>query len=291
MDHEHAQRETKAILPVLAVVAMTAIWGSTFVVIKDAVEELAIGSFLALRFLIAFLVLIAVRPGAFRRLSRVGMRRSAMLGLFYGVAQVLQTWGLHYTSPSISGFVTAMYIVFTPLILAVLFRTRVGAHAWIAVLIALIGIAVLSLQGLSVGPGELLTLASAFVYAAHIVALGIWARDHDADALSTIQLGVIVLVAIAAMPFDGGVQLPSTASQWWAVLYTGVVAGTIVLLLQTWAQARIAPTRAAVIMMLEPVFAAGFAVAVGVDQVTLRMLIGGSLVLVAMYIVELGPRR
>lgn len=281
----------QSLLPVLAVIAMTAIWGSTFVIIKDAVAGLAIGSFLAIRFAIAAAVLLALRPGILARLSRDDLRVGIALGVLYGVGQVLQTWGLAATSPSISGFVTAMYVVFTPLILAVILRRRVGTTAWLAVAIATAGVGVLSLRGLSIGSGELLTLAAAFVYALHIVALGGWSRGRDALGISFVQLVVITLVAIASMPIDGAVELPSGGDEWFAVLYTAVFAGTLVLLLQTWAQARIAPTRAAVAMMLEPVFAAGFAVALGVDHVTTRMVVGGILILVAMYVVELGPRR
>ena len=275
----------------LAVVAMTAIWGSTFVIIKDAVAELAIGSFLAIRFAIAAAVLLAIRPRMLTRLTRADVRVGIALGLLYGVGQVLQTWGLSFTSPSVSGFVTALYVVFTPLILAVVLRQRVGALAWVAVVIATIGVGVLSLQGFALGRGEWLTMLAAFVYGAHIVALGAWSRGRDALGLSFVQLVVIALVAVASMPIDGHVELPSGRDEWFAVLYTAVFAGSLVLLLQTWAQARIAPTRAAVAMMLEPVFAAGIAVAVGVDDLTVRMVVGGALVLVAMYVVELGPRR
>lgn len=280
-----------SLLPVLAVVAMTAIWGSTFVIIKDAVEDLAIGSFLAIRFAIAAAVLLAIRPGILRRLRRDDLRVGLALGLLYGVAQVLQTWGLSFTSPSVSGFVTALYVVFTPLILAVILRRRVGGVAWLAVGIATVGVGILSLRGFALGSGEWLTMLAAFVYAAHIVALGAWSRGRDALGLSFVQLVVIALVAVASMPIDGHAELPSGRAEWFAVLYTAVFAGSLVLLLQTWAQARIAPTRAAVAMMLEPVFAAGIAVAVGVDDLTARMVIGGALVLVAMYVVELGPRH
>ncbi len=283
--------ERGSLLPVIAVVAMTAIWGSTFVIIKDAVVDLPIGSFLAVRFTIAAAVLLALRPRMLARLSRADLRVGIALGVLYGVGQVLQTWGLSFTSPSVSGFVTALYVVFTPLILAVLLRQRVGRTAWLAVAIATIGVGVLSLDGFALGRGEWLTMLAAFIYAAHIVALGAWSSGRDALGLSFVQLVVIALVAIASMLFDGRAELPNTSDEWFAVLYTAVFAGSLVLLLQTWAQARIAPTRAAVAMMLEPVFAAGIAVAVGVDDLTVRMVVGGALVLAAMYVVELGPRR
>lgn len=270
---------------------MTMIWGSTFVIIKDAVEGLAIGSFLAIRFAIAAAVLLVLRPGILRRLDADAWRIGTYLGVLYGLGQVLQTWGLDLTSPAVSGFITGLYVVFTPLILAVLLRRPVGRAAWLAVLIATAGIAVLSLQGFAIGNGELLTLVAAFVYAAHIVALGAWSSGRDALSLAFVQLVVITVVAVASMPLDDRVELPDTGAEWFAVLYTAVFASSLVLLLQTWAQARIAPTRAAVTMMLEPVFAAAFAVAVGMDDLTIRMVAGGILVLVAMYVVELGPRH
>ncbi len=279
------------LLAVLAIVAMTAVWGSTFVIIKDAIEQLAIGSFLAIRFAIATAVLLILRPGAIGRLDRSAWRAALILGVLYGVGQVLQTWGLRFTSPSVSGFVTGMYVVFTPLIAAALVRQRVALRAWLAVVIALAGIAVLSLHGFALGSGELLTLAAAFVYGGHIVATGEWSPGRDPIGLVTVQLGTVALVGVAAMPFDGRIELPSGGQEWFAVIYTAVFASSLVLLLQTWAQARISPTRAAVTMMLEPVFAAGFAVALGVDTLTLRMVIGGVMVLAAMYLVELGPRK
>lgn len=287
-DVVHGER---SFLPLLAIAAMTLIWGSTFVVIKDAVEGLAVGSFLALRFAIAAAVLLALRPRAVARLDGAGVRLAMALGALYGLGQVLQTWGLRFTSPSISGFVTALYVVFTPLIMAAILRRPVGRLAWVSVAIATVGVAVLSLRGLSIGPGEGLTMLAALVYAAHIVALGDWSRGRDAVGLTIVQLLVVTAVAVGAMPLDGVVELPSTGREWFAVLYTGIAAGSLVLLLQTWAQARIEPTRAAVVMMLEPVFAAGFAIALGVDDLTLRIVIGGFLVLLATYLVELGPRR
>lgn len=274
----------------LALVAITLVWGSTFVIIKDAVETMPIASFLAVRFGIATLVLLVIRPRALARLDRRSWLLGATLGVLYGAGQLLQTWGLSLTSPSISGFVTALYVVFTPLIVAVVLRRRVEPIAWLSMLIALAGVATLSLQGLSIGDGELLTALAAFVYAAHIVALSDWSRGRDPVALSIVQLGACALVTAVFVPVEGGARLPDTNVEWFAVLYTAIAAGILVLLLQTWAQSRIAPTKAAIVMMLEPVFAAGFAVMLGVDDLTVRMVAGGSMILAATLLVELGPR-
>jgi drug/metabolite transporter (DMT)-like permease len=284
-------RTSSELAPVLALVLITLVWGSTFVIIKDAVATMPISSFLAVRFGIATIVLLALRPRSLARLDRRSWLLGTMLGVLYGIGQLLQTWGLSLTSPSVSGFVTALYVVFTPLIVALVLRRRVEPIAWLSMLIALAGVAVLSLNGLAIGDGELLTAVAAFVYAAHIVALSDWSRGRDPVALSIVQLGACAIVCAAFVPIEGGARLPATEAEWFAVLYTAIAAGILVLLLQTWAQARITPTKAAIVMMLEPVFAAGFAVALGVDDLTIRMVVGGSMILAATLIVELGPRR
>ncbi len=213
-----------------------------------------------------------------------------MLGLVYGTAQILQTYGLGHTAASVSGFVTGMYVVCTPLLAAMLLRQRIGRLTWLAVGIATAGLAVLSLRGLAVGHGEAVTFVSAVLYAGHIVGLGAWATPREAYGLSVLQMAVITAVCGAAAA-PGGVVLPAGAANWWAVLYMALAAGALALVTQTWAQAHLAPTRAAIIMAMEPVFAALFAVLLGGEALTARMLGGGALVLTTMYLVELAPRR
>jgi drug/metabolite transporter (DMT)-like permease len=219
--------------------------------------------------------------------------RGAGLGVLYGGAQVLQTLGLAETSASVSGFLTGLYVVATPLLGAAILRQRIRGTTWAAVVLATVGLAVLSLTGVSTGYGELLTVASAVVYAGHIVALGRISTPGTALSLSLVQLVGITLTCglLAVLPISGtGPQLPISGRDWLVVAYLGLVAGALTMVLQTWAQARIEPTRAAVIMAMEPVWAAGFAVAVGSEVVTVRMVIGGLAILSAMYLAELGPR-
>ena len=277
---------------VLALLLVTAIWGSTFFLIKDVVTRIPVADLLAVRFGLASLALAAL-VGPRLRLCRRMLRQGAGLGLLYGIAQILQTVGLAHTSASVSGFLTGLYVVATPLLAAVILRARISAVTWAAVGLATVGLGVLSLNGFAIGYGELVTVVSAVVYAGHILALGQVSTPATVLSLSLVQLVVITVVCglLAVLPASGtGLQLPDRGSDWLAVGYLGLIAGALTMILQTAAQARIEPSRAAVIMAMEPVWAAGFAVAVGGESVTARMLIGGLAILSAMYLVELTPR-
>ncbi|CAM3634132.1 DMT family transporter [Nocardioides marinus] len=279
-----------SLLASLALLAMTASWGSTFFLIRDLLERVPTLDFLAVRFLIAAVAMLLVAPRAVARLSPESRRHAVVLGGVYGVAQVLQTTGLAHTPASVSGFITGMYVVMTPLLAAVLLRTRIGGLTWVAVAIAAGGLAVLTLDGVSMGYGEAITLMSAVLYALHIVGLGAWSDPRQALGMSIVQIVVIaVLCSIATVP--DGVVLPSTRADWASVVYMALVAGAAAMLAQTWAQAHLPPTRSAIIMSMEPVFAATFAVWLGGEPTTLRMVGGGLMVLTAMLLVELAPRR
>ena len=277
-------------LATLLLVAVTAVWGSTFFLIRDLVAHVPSADFLAVRFAIAAVVMALV----FRRQTMALTRREVLtgvgLGVLYGLAQLLQTVGLEHTDASVSGFVTGTYVVLTPVLGALLLRDRIPGSTWLAVGLATVGLAVLSLRGLSVGLGEGLTLAAAVLYALHIIGLGRWSTARSATGLATVQAFVITLVTlVGALP--GGITLPSTGGQWSSLLYMALVAGAVALWAQTWAQSHMPAARAAIVMTMEPVFAAFFAVLLGGESLTARMLLGGGLVLAAMYVVELLGRR
>ncbi|HSV37880.1 MAG TPA: DMT family transporter, partial [Nocardioidaceae bacterium] len=216
--------------------------------------------------------------------------RAMVLGCLYGTAQILQTAGLAHTAASVSGFVTGMYVVCTPLLAAVLLKQKIGGWTWAAVGLAVLGLGVLTLEGFAVGYGESLTLVAAVLYALHIVGLGAWSTPAEAMGMSIVQLGVISAICfVGAIPH--GIQLPSTTGDWVSLVYMALFAGAAAMAGQTWAQAHLPPTRTAIIMSMEPVFAAFFAVLLGGEDTTIRMFAGGSLVLAAMLIVELVPRR
>lgn len=279
-----------AALATLGLLAMTAVWGSTFVLIKDVVARMPVADFLAVRFSIAALAMLALFGRPVLRLGRRQTARGLLLGLVYGIGQLLQTWGLSLIAPSVSGFATGMYVVFTPILAMLLLRQRMTGVVWLAVLLSTAGLALLSLDGVSVDLGVWLTLASAALYALHIVLLGQWSRQGEAFGMSAVQMVAIAVVCLlATMPH--GPTLPPDREAWFGVLYMALVAGAGAMLMQTWAQSHLPAARAAIVMTTEPVFAAAFAVALGSDVLTWRMLLGGGLILAAMYLVELMPRR
>jgi drug/metabolite transporter (DMT)-like permease len=284
-----SERRT-TLLATLALLAMTACWGSTFFLIKDLLERMPVLDFLAVRFAVASVALVIMFPRALGRLSPAARGRAVVLGLFYGVAQILQTAGLEHTPATVSGFITGLYVVCTPLLAAPLLRQRIGAATWGAVLLAVAGLAVLTLRGVSVGYGEVLTFVAALLYAGHIVGLGAWSTVEDAMGMAIVQLLVITGVCTLVTAPDGLV-LPSSTRDWVSILYMAVFAAALALAGQTWAQAHLPPTRSAIIMSMEPVFAAFFAVLLGGEDLTQRMLVGGAMVVAAMLIVELTPRR
>ena len=284
-----SERRT-SLLATLALLAMTACWGSTFYLIKDLLDRVPVLDFLAVRFAVASAALWLLAPRALGKVSPANRRSAVVLGGLYGVAQILQTAGLAHTPASVSGFITGMYVVCTPIFAALLLRQRIGPTTWGAVALAMLGLGVLTLSGFSIGYGEALTFLAALLYALHIVGLGAWTNAREAMGMTIIQLLVITAVCLVATLPDG-VVLPSTAQDWLAVVYMAVFAGALALAGQTWAQAHLPPTRSAIIMSMEPVFAAFFAVLLGGELLTTRMLVGGAMVLTAMLVVELVPRR
>lgn len=274
----------------VAMVAVTAVWGSTFLVVQDAVGRMPVTDFLTWRFGLATLAMVLLRPRSVRQLPPRGRRTGLLLGLALAAGYLLQTLGLQTTPASVSGFLTGLFVVFTPLLGALLLRTRVPAAAWAAVVLATVGLGLISLRGTSVSGGAVLTVGCALAFALHIVGLGRWAASYDAYALAVPQLATTtVLCAAVAVP--GGLAVPPDAGVWAALALTALLATAVAFVVQTWAQQRLTPTRTAVVMTMEPVFALLFGVGLGGDRLGWRSLLGAALVLVAMLLVEVGPRR
>lgn len=286
----HHARDQRYWLALGSLVIMAMLWGSTFFSLKDLTLRIPVADMLAVRFTIAA-VAIGVLAWKHWQMNRQTFVQGLTLGFIFGIAQLLQTWGLAQTLASVSGFVTGLYVVFTPILAALILRDKIPGLTWLAVGLATAGLAILALRfdgGALVGFGVWLTLISALLYGAHIVALGHFSTPSNALSLTLVQTVVVALLCwVAAVP--GGITLPKGAADWATLLYLALIAGALTLFLQIWAQARVAPTPAAVIMSGEPVWAAVFAVLLGGEIVTWRMLLGGTAIMAALFLVILVP--
>ena len=248
----------RSLWALLALVAVTAVWGITFVQVKDAVEVYPLFAFLAVRFAIASLVLAAPAARRLRSLGRGGATAGAALGLLLALGYALQTAGLERTTVSNAGFITGLYVVFTPLLALVLFRARVGGAVWLGVALAVAGLGLLSGVGAGDPVGDALVLAGSAAYSLQIVLMERYAPRYDAIAFTQAEMlaafGGFALVAVAA----GEVEVPRGWTVWGALLVTGIFASALGYLVQTWAQRRTSATRTALAFALEPVFAGIF---------------------------------
>jgi drug/metabolite transporter (DMT)-like permease len=268
-----------------ALLSVSASWGLAFVVMKDAIERQTVNNFLFSRFVVAVAVMILIRPQCIKYFNKDLLVRATIAGLFLGTGYILQTLGLKLTGAAITGFITGLYVVFTPLIAAIVLKARITLITWGCVGVATLGLALLSLQGWSIGFGELLVLGSAFAFGAHIIALGKWSSGRDAYAMTVVQLAVCAVMTGFASIFEGGYQLPPDNGVWATVIFTAVVCTAVAFVIQTWSQAHMGTTKVAVILTMEVVFAAFFAIVFGGETLTLQKALGGVLVVIAMLVI------
>lgn len=279
-------------LAVVLLLAVTAAWGASFVLMKPAIERQPIPDFLATRFTIATVILILARPVVFRAFDRRTLWTGAVAGICLGVGYVTQTIGLHFASPAITGFLTGLYVVATPFLARVLFGQRLNGKVVIAAVLALVGLGVISLTSFGLGVGEWWIIVGAIFFALHIVVLGKWSPGADAYALTVIQLAVVSVGTFVLAFTDGdGYALPPDTDVWWAVIITAVLATALGFLLQTWAQSKMDPSRVAIILTAEVPWTAFLSVAVGLDVLTTRTIVGGSIMFLAMILAEWPSRK
>ena len=240
--------------PLLALVAVTAIWGYTFVPVQKSVGAYPLFAFLAVRFAISTLALVPFAWSPLRALPRGGWVAGVVAGSFLGLAYGLQTAGLELTTVTSTGFITGLYVVFTPLLALAAFRTPVPASVWVGVTLALAGL--LLLGGAPGGSW----LGNAVAQSFQIVAMERFAPRYDARALTFLQMAVagvgFTVIAVAA----GQLDAPPDAETWYALVVTGVFAGALGYLVGTWVQSRTTAARAALVFTLEAPFAALFGV-------------------------------
>jgi len=262
----------------------TAVWGGSFVVMKDSLERQDVISFLATRFLIAGLLMLAYRPYSLMGLGKTLWIRATVLGFLLAAGFIFQSVGLTKTTVSSTGFITGLYLVFTPLISWLLLKRHILRLQLLAVFIATLGLYLIAYNGIEYGFGEFLVLISAVLFAIQIVAVGEWSNGKNAYPLALIQILVAALLFVM-ISFKDGYQVPPDGSVWIAILFTALFATFLGFLIQVKAQAIMTATAAGVILAMEVPFAFIFGLYFDNDPLTLRIASGGALVMGAMAMV------
>lgn len=273
----------------LALLLSTVIWGSTFVVVKQALEDCSVLLFLAFRFSIASLALAAIcLPGV--RFSRRDVRGGVLAGVFLIGGYILQTTGLLWTTVSKSGFLTGLNVVLVPLLSAIVYKSVPGWRGWTGALLALAGLALMTLENLqfAMNRGDALTVACAVAFAFHPLVIARFASGST-KMLSLVQFATGAIVAWMLVPLLEQPFVRWTPQLIVAVVVTGLLATALVFTLQTWAQQYTPPARVALIFAMEPVIAAATGVAVAGDRLAAHAWMGAALILAAILLVELKP--
>ena len=229
----NARHQLQLKLAPWALLTVAASWGAAFVLMKPAIDRQAVNSFLATRFALAVLAMVLLRPSVLKKLNRELVLKGSLAGLFLGSGYIFQTLGLARTGAAITGFVTGLYVVLTPLIAAVVLKELIKAFTWFCVVLATIGLAMLSLQGWSVGVGEALVFISAIAFAAHIVTLSRWSLGFDAYALTVVQLTICALLT-GAISIGQGYETPPDRGVWGVIILTAIIATALAFIVQTW---------------------------------------------------------
>jgi drug/metabolite transporter (DMT)-like permease len=275
----------------LALIAIAAVWGLTFVMVQDAITELPPMAFLAYRFIPASLLVALLMWRPLRRLSPAGWRMGVVMGAFLTAGYVFQTVGLQYTSASAAGFVTGLFVVLTPLFGVLLFHIPIGAPVWGAAVLSALGLLLLTgAGGAGSLKGDALVFGCACAFALHILVTSRAVRRHDVGALVAVQLGLCGVFCLLVAAVAGDLEAPRGETVWSALVVTSLVASALGFLVQTYAQRLISPARTALILAAEPAFAGLFGYLLQDERLSALGWLGAALILAAILVVDAVPR-
>jgi drug/metabolite transporter (DMT)-like permease len=282
----------------LALALCTFLWGSTFVVVKNSLDQTSVFVFLAVRFSLAGLSMAVFRPNVLRSLEREEVFAGIRLGFFMFGGYAFQTAGLRYTTAANSGFITGSSVVLVPLILALFWGKRVTFWVYFGTIAAASGLYFLTVPASGVAHlnrGDVLTFFAAASYAVHIILVGEYAREHSAAALSVLQVLACALMAwLTALAADAirwqPMRFESSGMLWAGIAICAIFATAVAFSLQLWAQQYTTPSHAAILFTLEPVFAVATSYVLLGERLGVRSLLGAGLVLAGILAAELlGP--
>ena len=271
----------------LGLIAATALWGVSLVLVQEAIAGYSALAFLALRFALAS---AAMLPFTLRRVGRREVLAGVPAGAVLAVSMLLLTVGLHGTTTTNSGLMAGLYVVAAPVLARLLFGVRVGRRGWLAVGLSLVGLALVARgEADELRPGDVLTLAAAVLFGLHIALLSRLSPGSDAGGLTLVQLLAPVALFGPVAYLSDAALLPPSVSAWAAVALTGLGATAFGFWVQTRAQARMSAARTAVILSAEPVFAGAAGYIFAGDRLSQTQLAGAGLMLLAAFVAELWP--
>lgn len=269
------------------------IWGSTFVIVKNALDDVSPALFLGIRFSLATLALglvYAVRKTPEQRRS---WRGGILAGVLLFAGYFLQTLGLRFTTPAKSGFITGLYIVLVPLLLAIVYRRAPGLSEWLGITLATIGMGLLTLTStrFEIGLGDALTIGCAFAFAIHILVLSYYSKRVPTEWLTLLQVGSCAVVALTTCNFLEKPFIRWSTMVIVALTVTSLLATALAFYVQTWGQKHTTATRAALIFSLEPLFAWLTSYVFENEILTHQAVAGAACILTGIVIVEWKPSR
>ncbi len=278
---------TKMRFAVIALLFVGFVWGAAFVLMKDAIEQQPYMDFLATRFTVAALAMVVLRPRVSLKFAKGDIGFGALIGTVLAVGYITQTIGLEATTAAMSGFLTGLYVVLTPLLAWLVLKQKISLKIAIGAILAAIGLGILSgaAESVEFQIGQLWLIACAVMYAVHILLLGKYGQGRDSYRFAMLQIAFVAIVTWVFALLDG-YQAPGNGSVWFAILFTALLSTVFAFWVQTWAQTILEASRVALLITSEVVFTAIIAVAVGQEPATAAMVIGGSVMLVAMLLVE-----
>ena len=277
----------KATLGRLALLSAALIWGSSFVIMKDTVDDVPVFLLLAIRFSISFLVLGTVFFRRLRSLDRRMLGGGVLCGALLITAYSLQTFGLVGTTPGKNAFLTAVYCVLVPFLAWSFFRKRPSMWNWLAAVLCVTGIGLVSLDGgLTIATGDALSLLSGLCYALHIIALSRFGERGDVFALSIVQFGTIAALAWSLHLLTNPAAGIPPMHIWPQLAYLSVCCTCAAITLQALGQKLTPPSQSAILLSLESVFGVVFSVLLGAETLNLQLTCGFALIFVSVIISE-----
>lgn len=270
----------------ISLVTVAIAWGAAFVLMKDAIEKQPFNDFLATRFSFAVLVMIAFRPKVLKAIDAEVLKHGILLGILLAGGYITQTIGLELTTAAITGFITGLYVVLTPILGWMMFGQKINKRLIWGIGLAVVALGLLTINGFSIEVGQLWVVLCALLFAGHIVGLSLWSPGKDVYALTLVQLAVVAIISWGGAMLDGGYQAPPSGDGWFAVIFTAVFATAVAFLVQTWAQSIMDASRVAILLTTEVLWTAVIAVLVGQEVLGFKTVLGGVIMVIAMLIVE-----